>query len=137
MHSWSTLRSYARDGSVAEQKLAPGTVRRVATYAGPYRRTIAFFLGLTVVDALLVVASPLLLLRLIDDGVTPGDKQVVVTLALIVAGLAVVRLRCCRWFCAGTRRGSVRASSTTCAARCSTTSSGCRSPSSSAPRPGR
>ncbi len=30
-----------------------------------------------------------LLLRLIDDGVTPGDKQVVVTLALIVAGLAV------------------------------------------------
>jgi ATP-binding cassette, subfamily B, bacterial len=89
MSSWSTLRSFARDGSVAEQKLAPGTVRRVATYARPYRRPIGFFLGLTIVDALLVVASPLLLQRLIDDGVTPGDKQVVVTLALVVAGLAV------------------------------------------------
>ncbi len=33
MHSWSTLRSFARDGSVAEQKLTPGTVRRVAGYA--------------------------------------------------------------------------------------------------------
>ena len=74
MNSWSTLRSYARDGSVAEQKLAPGTVRRVASYAGPYRRTIAIFLGLTVVDALLVVASPLLLLRLIDDGVDTGRQ---------------------------------------------------------------
>jgi len=89
MHSWSTLRSFARDGSVAEQKLTPGTVRRVAGYARPYRGPITYFLILTVVDALLVVASPLLLLRLIDDGVTPGNKQVVVTLALIVAGLAV------------------------------------------------
>lgn len=89
MHSWSTLRSFARDGSVAEQKLAPGTVRRVAGYAAPYRRPITYFLALTIVDALLVVASPLLLLRLIDDGVTPGNKQVVVTLALIVAGIAV------------------------------------------------
>lgn len=89
MQSWQTLRSFARDGAVAERKLKPGTVRRVAGYAGPYRGPIIYFLALTIVDALLVVASPLLLLRLIDDGVTPGDKQVVVTLALIVAGLAV------------------------------------------------
>lgn len=89
MHSWSTLRSFARDGSVAEKKLTPGTVRRVAGYASPYHRSIGFFLVLTTIDALLVVASPLLLQRLIDDGVTPGDKQLVVKLALIVAGLAV------------------------------------------------
>lgn len=89
MQSWSTLRSFTRDGSVANQKLTRGTVRRIAGYAAPYRRPIIFFLVLTVVDAFLVVASPLLLKRLIDDGVTPGNKQVVVTLALIVAGLAV------------------------------------------------
>ena len=89
MHSWSTLRSFARDGSVANQKLTPGTVRRIAGYATPYRRPIGFFLVLTVVDAFLVVASPLLLGRLIDDGVSQDNKQVVVTLALIVAGLAV------------------------------------------------
>ncbi len=89
MHSWSTLRSFARDGSVANQKLTPGTVRRIAGYAAPYRRPIGFFLVLTVVDAFLVVASPLLLGRLIDDGVNQDNKQVVVTLSLIVAGLAV------------------------------------------------
>ena len=87
--SWSTLRSFARDGSVANQKLTPGTVRRIAGYARPYRRPIGFFLVLTVVDAFLVVASPLLLGKLIDDGVNQDNKQVVVTLSLIVAGLAV------------------------------------------------
>jgi ATP-binding cassette subfamily B protein len=89
MNSWSTLRSFARDGSVADKKLTPGTIRRVARYASPYRRSIGYFLVLTTIDALLVVASPLLLKRLIDDGVSQNDKQVVVTLALIVAGLAV------------------------------------------------
>jgi ATP-binding cassette subfamily B protein len=87
---WMTLRSYTRDGDVGSRRLAPGTVRRVGTYARPYRGAISIFLVLTVVDALLVVATPLLLGRLIDDGVTPGDTQVVITLALVVAALAIV-----------------------------------------------
>jgi ATP-binding cassette subfamily B protein len=89
MQSWMALRSFTRDGSVADQRLAPGTVRRIGTYARPYRGSIVLFLVLTVIDALLVVATPLLTLRLIDDGVTPGNKQVVVTLALIVVALAL------------------------------------------------
>jgi ATP-binding cassette subfamily B protein len=89
MQSWMTLRSFTRDGSVADKKLAPGTIRRVGGYARPYRRSIALFLVLTVIDALLVVATPLLLARLFDDGIEPKNTQVVVTLALIMAGLAV------------------------------------------------
>lgn len=110
MHSWSTLRSFARDGSVAEKKLTPGTIRRVAGYAGPYRRSIGYFLFLTTIDALLVVASPLLLKRLIDDGVTQDDKQVVVTLSLIVAGLAVfdaVLSLILRWYSARIGEGLI------------------------------
>ena len=110
MHSWSTLRSFARDGSVANQKLTPGTVRRIAGYATPYRRPIGFFLVLTVVDAFLVVASPLLLGRLIDDGVSQDNKQVVVTLALIVAGLAVfdaVLSLILRWYSARIGEGLI------------------------------
>ena len=110
MHSWSTLRSFARDGSVANQKLTPGTVRRIAGYASPYRRPIGFFLVLTVVDAFLVVASPLLLGRLIDDGVNQDNKQVVVTLALIVAGLAVfdaVLSLILRWYSARIGEGLI------------------------------
>jgi ATP-binding cassette subfamily B protein len=90
MQSWSTLRSYTRDGDVGSRRLAPGTVRRIGAYASPYRGAISVFLVLTVIDALLVVATPLLLGRLIDDGVTPGNTQVVITLAIIVAALAVV-----------------------------------------------
>jgi ATP-binding cassette subfamily B protein len=90
MHSsWMMLRSYARDDEVGKQKLAPGTVKRITEYARPYRVSIIFFLIVTVVDSLLVVAAPLLLQRLIDDGVTPGDKTVVITLSLIVAGIAI------------------------------------------------
>jgi ATP-binding cassette subfamily B protein len=88
--SWMMLRSYARDDQVGKQKLAPGTVRRIAEYARPYRVAIMLFLVVTVVDSLLVVATPLLLQRLIDDGVTPGDKSVVITISLIVAGIAIV-----------------------------------------------
>ena len=92
MHSsWAMLRSFASEGDVAKQKLAPGTARRIAKYASPYKWAIVLFLVLTTVDALLVVATPLLLQRLIDDGVTPGDKTVVITLACIVAGLSNIR----------------------------------------------
>jgi ATP-binding cassette subfamily B protein len=88
--AWSTARSFTRDRSVADRKLAPGTTRRILTYARPYRRLIAGFLALVVFDALLVVATPLLFRRLIDDGVAKGDRAVVVGLALVVAALAVV-----------------------------------------------
>ena len=90
MHGWQAVRSLSRDSSVAERRLAPGTTRRVFEYARPYRRQIVVFLALVVVDAALVVATPLLLKALVDDGVIPGDSALVVRLALIVAGLAVL-----------------------------------------------
>jgi ATP-binding cassette subfamily B protein len=48
------------------------------------------FLALVVLDAGLVVVNPLLLRQIVDGGVVPGDRRVVVTLALLVAALAVV-----------------------------------------------
>jgi ATP-binding cassette subfamily B protein len=87
---WMTARSFTRDRSVAQRKLAKGTWRRILTYARPYRAPIAVFLALVILDALFVVVSPLLFKRIIDDGVTPGDRQVVVVIALIIAALAVV-----------------------------------------------
>ncbi len=83
------MNSMTRDASVRDHRLAPGTRRRVLSYAGAYRRLIAMFLGLTVVDSLLVVASPLILQRLVDDGVIPGNAALVVQLAVVVAVLAL------------------------------------------------
>lgn len=87
---WQVMRSMSRDSSVKEQTLAEGTTKRVMSYARPYRGRIAAFLVLVVIDAVLVVATPLILKSLVDDGVVPGDRQVVVRLSVLVAGLAVL-----------------------------------------------
>jgi ATP-binding cassette subfamily B protein len=87
---WMTFRSITADPSVKEQKLKPGTVKRILGYAKPYRSYLIFFLATVVVDAFLIVSTPLLLRKLIDDGVVPKNAELVTTLALIVGGLALV-----------------------------------------------
>ena len=90
MHAaWMTHRSMTADPSVKEQKLKPGTVKRIFKFALPYRTNIFIFLATVVVDAALVVATPLLLKQLIDDGVIPKDGAVVTKLAIIVGLLAI------------------------------------------------
>ncbi len=90
MHgNYAAYSSFRKDPSVVGQRLAPGTVRRIAAFARPYRAWIALFLVTVVIDAVLVVATPLLFKRIIDDGVTAGDSAVVVRLSLIVAVIAV------------------------------------------------
>ncbi len=83
------MRSMSRD-SIKGQRLKPGTARRVMGYAHAYRGLINVFLVLVVVSSLLVVATPLLLKQIVDDGVLKGDAGLVVRLALIVALLALL-----------------------------------------------
>ena len=87
--AWMTHRSMTADPSVKAQKLKPGTVKRIFSFAKPYRTSILIFLATVVVDAALVVATPLLLLRLIDDGVIPKNGDVVTKLAILVGLLAI------------------------------------------------
>lgn len=82
-------RSMTADSSVKEQKLKPGTIKRIFTFARPYRKNIIIFLATVVVDAALVVATPLLLKRLIDEGVIPKNTEVVTNLAIMVGLLAI------------------------------------------------
>ncbi len=83
------MRSMRTDPSVAQHKLTAGTARRIVAFAQPFRRQIVWFLVTVVVDALLVVATPLLVKRIIDVGLPQRDRGVVVTAALIMAGLAL------------------------------------------------
>ncbi|RIQ28152.1 ABC transporter ATP-binding protein [Jiangella rhizosphaerae] len=89
-HAWRASRSFSSDQSVTHKRLARGTVRRVAGYGRAYRFQLAVFLGTTVAAAASAAAVPLLLKVLIDDGVSAGDRAVVVWAAVAVAGLAVV-----------------------------------------------
>ena len=77
------------DPSVKQQRLKPGTVKRIFTFAKPYRLSIWIFLFTVVIDAMLIVANPLLLRQLIDKGVIPKDGALVTRLAIFVGLLAI------------------------------------------------
>ncbi|WP_460363450.1 ABC transporter ATP-binding protein [Actinocorallia lasiicapitis] len=84
------MASFRRDPSVKDEKLKPGTFRRILGYARPYKRELVWFLLLNSLAAVSVVAGPLLIQAIIDKGVVPKNTAVVVWLALGIAGLAVV-----------------------------------------------
>ena len=84
------MRSMTADQSVKSQRLKPGTLTRIATYAKPYKKYISLFLVTVIIDALLIVSTPLLLRKLIDDGVIPKNGELITELALLVGLLAIV-----------------------------------------------
>ena len=90
MHStWMSFRSLTADQSVKNQKLRPGTLKRIANFAVPYKASLTLFLITVVIDAFLIVATPLLLRRLIDEGVIPKNTELVTNLAIAVGVIAV------------------------------------------------
>ena len=84
-----TFRSMTADPSVKSQKLKPGTISRIISYGRPYKTQISIFLVTVIIEALLVISSPLLLRELIDKGVIPKDPGLVTKLALLVGLLAI------------------------------------------------
>jgi ATP-binding cassette subfamily B protein len=83
------MRSFTRDGSVTQQRLKKGSVRRIASYARPYRSRLVLFLTATSLSAVTGVAVPLLL-RSIVNGILRRDTALVLWIAGIVLALAVV-----------------------------------------------
>ena len=88
---WMAMRSLTRDSEVTKRKLAPGTVRRIAGFATPYKFEISIFLVLVIVDAIISVAIPLLFRVVIDEVDTngSGSRSVVIGVALAIAGIAI------------------------------------------------
>ena len=89
-NSWQAYRSLTRDRSVSDRKVNRALVRRILGYAAKYRTLIAFFLITLVLVSLLSVAQPLMIPRLVDDGINQGNSTVVTVMALIIAGLAIL-----------------------------------------------
>jgi ATP-binding cassette, subfamily B, bacterial len=88
-NQWQAMRGFSRDPSVTRQRLKPGTVRRIAGYARPYRWDLMIFLLATALDAVVTVSYPVLLGVIIDKGIIPKRTGVVLALAGVVVGLAV------------------------------------------------
>ena len=87
---WMMLRSLSQDSSIKHQRLKPGTLKRIASFAKPYKWWIAVFLVTVLLDAVLTVSTPLFLRRLIDQGIVPKKRSVVITLAIVVGVLAIL-----------------------------------------------
>jgi ATP-binding cassette subfamily B protein len=91
---WQVMAGFRRDRSITQKQLNKGTVRRILRFAHPYRRSLYIFLALILADAVLAVANPLILKKIIDQGVAPGkahgDPGLVLKLAFLVAGIAIV-----------------------------------------------
>ncbi len=111
MHStWMSFRSLTADQSVKNQKLKPGTISRITRFAIPYKISLIFFMMTVVIDAFLIIASPLLLRKLIDDGVIPKDFELVTSLAVLVGIIAIldaVFSMIGRWFSARIGEGLI------------------------------
>jgi len=90
MQIWETYRSLTRDSSVKKRGIRNGTVNRVLEYAAPLKKDILLLIVIVVIDAFLVVAQPLLFKRIIDDGITAGNKNIVITTAIYVGVLAIL-----------------------------------------------
>jgi ATP-binding cassette subfamily B protein len=92
MSSWGMLRSLQASDRVNQHRLTRGTTRRILRFAAPYRRDIAVFLVTVVFDAGIGVATPLLAGHVVNaiTGGEAGAADLVIKLALAIAGLAVV-----------------------------------------------
>ncbi|MGZ5405746.1 MAG: ABC transporter transmembrane domain-containing protein, partial [Nocardioides sp.] len=85
--AWRHMRT---DREAGKARIEKGTVRRVLGFARPHKRPIGFFLGVTVLDSMLVVVNPLLIQRIVDDGILGEDPGLVTTLALLMVATALV-----------------------------------------------
>jgi ATP-binding cassette subfamily B protein len=104
------MRGFRMDPSITRQKLKPGTIRRIAAYARPYRLHLAIFLLATAVDAAIIVVNPLLLREIIDHGILARNEQVVILVAVAVAAVAIfdaVLGFVIRWFSARIGEGLI------------------------------
>jgi ATP-binding cassette subfamily B protein len=86
---WMALES-AMQGDQPRRRFSKATLRRILGFARPHRRSLVIFLLLSVVGAVLTVVTPVLAGRVVDEIVEGGDSGRVVTLALIIAGIALL-----------------------------------------------
>lgn len=95
---WNVMRSMRRDASVTQYRLPPGLYRRIARFAAPYRRMLALFLVIIVVDAMAGAANPLIFRAIIDNvsaavahkATVSHAQHVVIELAILLGALSLL-----------------------------------------------
>jgi len=88
MAAWTSL-YHAMTAHDERRPFSKATLRRIMSFAQPHRRLLVLFLVLSVVGALLAVATPILAGRVVDEIVGGASSGTVVTLAILIAVIAV------------------------------------------------
>ena len=91
--SWQTMRSFrGADHGSKRAKLAPGTLRRIAGFAEPFRRDLGWFLLLTVIAAVVGVLTPLLAGDVVNaiTGDSAERRTTIIWIAVAIAALALL-----------------------------------------------
>ncbi len=83
------MRSMRQDRAVLEHRVKKGTARRMLTFAVPYRKILAVFIPVVVLDAAVGAVSPLILRAIINNGILKHDADLVIWLSVLVAVLAI------------------------------------------------
>src|SRR5580704_15581000 len=86
---WNGMRSFRQDRKVLQHHVKKGTARRMLTFAVPYRKILSIFLPVVILDAAIGAVNPLILRELIDNGIRLKNANLVIWLAVLVAGLAL------------------------------------------------
>ncbi|GAA5002832.1 ABC transporter ATP-binding protein [Actinopolymorpha pittospori] len=86
--AWNSL-YHAMNAEEERRPFSRATLRRIAGFARPHRALLLRFLLLSVVTAVLAVATPVLAGRVVDAIVSRDDLHVVVWLAVLIAAIAV------------------------------------------------
>jgi len=88
MVAWTSM-YHAMTAQEQRRPFSVATLRRIAAFARPHRRRLAAFLAVSVIGAVLAVATPVLAGRVVDTIVAGGPIGTVVALALLIAAIAV------------------------------------------------
>ena len=84
------MRSFRQDRSILDHRIKKGTTRRMLRFAVPYRKILSLFLPLVIIDAALGAVNPLILRAIIDRGIGEHNKGLVIDLAILAAGIALL-----------------------------------------------
>ncbi|MGH2561175.1 MAG: ABC transporter ATP-binding protein [Thermomicrobiales bacterium] len=86
--AWTSLYN-AMHAQEDQRPFSMATVRRIGEFARPHRRQLTWFLLLSVVTAVLAVATPVLAGRVVDAIVEGAEQDRVIGLAALIAVIAV------------------------------------------------
>ncbi|HVX42659.1 MAG TPA: ABC transporter ATP-binding protein [Mycobacteriales bacterium] len=87
--AWGALYR-AQNAQQERRRISRATLRRIAAFARPHRSLLLRFLLLSVLTALAAVATPVLAGRVVDRIIDHASVRTVVTLAAVIAAIAVL-----------------------------------------------